>query len=190
MPLTSEPAKAAGPALFSCKGLCSAEAHPLWNCLCLLPFPVVLIYNSFALLTYPMVMAYFRRLWAVLVRVYFGLFGSMACMGLYEYYDTWNLGASSEAAALGDCDDFKGAELNKKIDWVRAAELVQPGQKPMQLFSGRIEASDLLQGSLGDCWLVAALAVIAENPAAIRACIRESEINPRGKCFYPGCIVK
>jgi hypothetical protein len=35
----------------------------------------------------------------------------------------------------------------------------------------RNNAADLLQGSLGDCWLVAALAVMAENPAAIRACM-------------------
>jgi hypothetical protein len=179
MPLSSSPAPAAAPPppLLSFRGLCQAEAHPLWNCLCL---PLVLLYNSLVLILLPTLLAYARRAWAALVWLLYRVLGG--CLGPYQYTDA----AWSGARALGDCAGYKGAQLAKELEWVRAAELAgapaAAGAKPrpMVLFEGRIEPSDLLQGGVGDCWLVAALAVMAENPAAIRACILESELSPRG----------
>jgi hypothetical protein len=63
---------------------------------------------------------------------------------------------------------------DKEAEWRRAAELVSDEQKgllqaapawlpccrrrvekgEMRLFSGQIEAADLCQGAVGDCWLV------------------------------------
>jgi calpain-15 len=40
--------------------------------------------------------------------------------------------------------------------------------KPPQLFEGDIETSDLCQGAVGDCWLVAAFACASEFPDTIR----------------------
>jgi len=92
-----------------------------------------------------------------------------------------------EVKALGKEQD------EKDVDWVRARDLRKEGEKPFVLYEGRIEAQDLVQGGLGDCWLVSALAVLAENPAAIRACCREKEASLSGGYnyrFYDGRIKK
>ena len=58
------------------------------------------------------------------------------------------------------------------------------GAKPkaeMVLFDGDIEPCDLLQGAVGDCWLIAALAAAAEHPASIRSRFLTLERNFRGR---------
>jgi len=70
------------------------------------------------------------------------------------------------------------------VDWVRADELDIVAKddevKHIALFHG-IEPEDLCQGALGDCWLVAGLACLAEYPGAIRKVFRECEYNDVGK---------
>ena len=51
----------------------------------------------------------------------------------------------------------------------------------MVLFDGEIEPCDLLQGAVGDCWLIAALAAAAEHPASIRSRFLTLERNFRGR---------
>ena len=65
--------------------------------------------------------------------------------------------------------------------WKRASELKPPeGMKRMQLFNG-IEPQDIAQGLLGDCWLLASFAALAEHPSAVRRLFVNHEINDRGK---------
>ena len=65
--------------------------------------------------------------------------------------------------------------------WKRASELKPPeGMKRMQLFNG-IEPQDIAQGRLGDCWLLASIAALAEHPSAVRRLFVNHEINDRGK---------
>jgi len=70
-----------------------------------------------------------------------------------------------------------GAETECK--WIRARNIVR-GKAP-QLFDG-IEPSDLLQGGLGDCWLVSAIACVAEFPDRIQKLFKDrSDLAEDGK---------
>ncbi|KAL1507545.1 hypothetical protein AB1Y20_007166 [Prymnesium parvum] len=55
--------------------------------------------------------------------------------------------------------------LGVDVRWVRGPALLPPSELP-QLFN-RIEPDDILQGALGDCWLLAAIAAVAEFPEYI-----------------------
>ena len=49
------------------------------------------------------------------------------------------------------------------------------------LFSGGIDAGDIQQGELGDCWLMSALACLAERRGAIEGIFLTKQYNPFGK---------
>ena len=72
-------------------------------------------------------------------------------------------------------------DASQLADWHRADDLVTKPGKRMKIYEGKIEAKDLCQGAVGDCWLVAALASAAEHPAVIRRAFLTRERNPRGK---------
>lgn len=63
-----------------------------------------------------------------------------------------------------------------EILWVRGSQLGYD----MKLFD-KIEPLDLLQGGVGDCWLIAALASLAEFPKSLKSIFDEDTLSKQGK---------
>eukprot|EP00413_Alexandrium_margalefii_P027172 CAMPEP_0204575504 /NCGR_PEP_ID=MMETSP0661-20131031/41231_1 /ASSEMBLY_ACC=CAM_ASM_000606 /TAXON_ID=109239 /ORGANISM="Alexandrium margalefi, Strain AMGDE01CS-322" /LENGTH=358 /DNA_ID=CAMNT_0051584145 /DNA_START=360 /DNA_END=1437 /DNA_ORIENTATION=+ len=63
--------------------------------------------------------------------------------------------------------------------WCRANRFTKSAK--MQLFGDTIDSRDICQGALGNCWLLAAMACLAEHKGAITSIFRSRERNPRGK---------
>eukprot|EP00928_Gymnodinium_smaydae_P089914 TRINITY_DN73798_c0_g1_i1.p1 TRINITY_DN73798_c0_g1~~TRINITY_DN73798_c0_g1_i1.p1 ORF type:complete len:636 (+),score=123.50 TRINITY_DN73798_c0_g1_i1:56-1909(+) len=76
-------------------------------------------------------------------------------------------------AAIGDVDI---QEWRRPIKWRRAGEL----HEKAKLF-GVIQADNISQGELGDCWLLAAIAVLADFPGHILNLFSETSLSEEGK---------
>ncbi|CAE7395357.1 CAPN15 [Symbiodinium sp. CCMP2456] len=71
-----------------------------------------------------------------------------------------------------------------QTDWRKASEIAGKDSheaRGAELFEGSIDAADLLQGALGDCWLIAALACVAERPEILQQAFLTQSFDPRGK---------
>eukprot|EP01012_Entosiphon_sulcatum_P013693 TRINITY_DN1888_c0_g1_i1.p1 TRINITY_DN1888_c0_g1~~TRINITY_DN1888_c0_g1_i1.p1 ORF type:complete len:446 (-),score=58.22 TRINITY_DN1888_c0_g1_i1:17-1354(-) len=83
--------------------------------------------------------------------------------------------------SLGDYSDGGPRE---EVEWRRAADLAADASGHdgrMKLFCGKIEPSDIKQGSVGNCWLMSAFACLAEFPGTIQRCFVTPEWSARGK---------
>lgn len=67
------------------------------------------------------------------------------------------------------------------IVWVRLSDMNINEKKVNVLFDGKIEASDIAQGQLGDCWLLAAFAALCERPAFLLNCFVTRTFSHRGR---------
>jgi hypothetical protein len=76
----------------------------------------------------------------------------------------------ADSSSLGD---------GKDADWVRGSQIVRGSE--VKLFD-TIDPCDLMQGSLGDCWLIAALCCAAEFPRRIENVFPNgADLSPDGQ---------
>jgi len=79
----------------------------------------------------------------------------------------------------GDSANKESGKTDADVEWLRVGKITKSGK--MQLFGDTVDARDICQGALGDCWLLAAMACLAEHHGAIHAIFRSKERDPRGK---------
>eukprot|EP00448_Togula_jolla_P041964 CAMPEP_0170625318 /NCGR_PEP_ID=MMETSP0224-20130122/30694_1 /TAXON_ID=285029 /ORGANISM="Togula jolla, Strain CCCM 725" /LENGTH=457 /DNA_ID=CAMNT_0010951883 /DNA_START=121 /DNA_END=1495 /DNA_ORIENTATION=- len=87
--------------------------------------------------------------------------------------------ASSLGDVGGDTANEGSGKSNANVIWLRANRFTFSGK--MQLFSDSIDSRDICQGALGDCWLLAAMACLAEHKGAMNEVFISKERHPRGK---------
>jgi hypothetical protein len=76
--------------------------------------------------------------------------------------------------------DSLGRRVASVERWVRATDIGDPGTN---IFEG-IESTDIIQGGLGDCWLLAGLSALAKFPKAIEDVFVQKTVQRSGKyCF-------
>ena len=81
------------------------------------------------------------------------------------------------AAAKGENTSPTNSGILPAVEWRRPSEFLGTEVQP-RIFEGRIEPSDIVQGQLGDCWLLCALASVANHEQLIKELVPESECNP------------
>ena len=81
--------------------------------------------------------------------------------------------ASGEGTGLAPSDEM--------VAWYRPSEFYKNGT--IDVFEGKIEPGDILQGSLGDCWFLCSVACLAEFPVLVEDLFQSDskKYNPNGK---------
>jgi hypothetical protein len=120
-----------------------------------------LVFRSITIYLLPCFSVYISRF----LRAIFTLLGFTECC---RYHDRIFTGK-----------DAVGIEEHNDAPWLHAIDL-EAGKKSA-LFEGKIESGDIVQGGVGDCWLISAIACMATHPAAIRNIFLDEEITARGK---------
>ena len=160
--------------------VCSAEAGCFWNLLCC---PFVLVYNSWDIYARPMFLMYFFQL---VDGIFCAPFRLICCACCCRHTDR---DFPPNASSIGEWEGKTGDALEEMIEWQRASEYFgkrltedqkQSGHR-VKLFQGGISPEDVAQGQLGNCWLIAAMACLAEHPGLLRRVFETKRATANGK---------
>lgn len=64
--------------------------------------------------------------------------------------------------------------------WARASEFASTTTKPLAVFQESVKPTDIMQGDLGDCYLLSALSSMAEKPGLIERLFETKEVSLLG----------
>lgn len=78
----------------------------------------------------------------------------------------------------------KGEDLPVKATWKRIPDVIHNAE----FVSGKIEPSDILQGSIGDCYFLSAISALAENDFRIKNLFPSLEMTLT--CPYPVAAIQ
>jgi len=136
--------------------------------------PFVLVYNSARIYCWLCCMSYVAAL------------GHLSFCKTYFWHEFTDPDFPPNDHSIGNVtgDTASGVTSQSGNAWAKASAIAgESGQAP-HLFQDRIEPADVLQGALGDCWLLAALASVAERPEVLEQAIVTKHVDPRGKYHF------
>ena len=81
-------------------------------------------------------------------------------------------------SSLYDITNASEYPLEEKAVWKRPHQFMRFGE--IELFEGDINPNDIIQGYLGNCWFLAAIAAVAETPELIRRLFITDKYNEFG----------
>lgn len=169
-----------------CARCCVALKRLHWYllaCFCnLLLSPLVLVWHAFRIYMLPCCLVYLGRFCGGACRL-------LCCECIWRYTDSAfppnsdSLGPTEKKFTPGvrdtSCCCPSLFETGGDVQWLRSEDLFN-GKKG-KLFSGGITPSDIAQGQLGNCWLLAAIATLAEREGVVESCFVSHDYSPRGK---------
>ena len=105
-----------------------------------------------------------------------------------------------DSSSIGEWDGKSGSALDAMIEWKRASiffrDRLTEKQKQdgvrIKLFDAGIHPEDVAQGQLGNCWLIAAMACLAEHPGLVRKIFKTKRTTSNGQYviqLYDGCAL-
>ena len=162
-----------------CSRLCTGDVKPFFNLICC---PFVGLYQSTKIFVLPCLGIYLRSL---LFNVMCGL-----CWPLLRVCCRFtDRKFKHDHTSLGKWRDKEGATLDDEVKWERATQYYRDRLTPeekkkgvrVKLFEKGIEPKDVAQGQVGNCWLIAALACVAEHPGLVRKSFLTKVRSVRGK---------
>merc|ERR1711865_757354 len=176
------------PLVFGCCNKCGVFCKRLhWFCIsCFINAlfsPILLCFHALRLYCCPCVFSYIEKCIG-------HTFRAICCECCWRFTDSEfppnsdTIGKTEKSFVPGIRDDAcccpSLVETGGDVWWRRAEELFEK-EHEAQLFSGGITPSDIAQGSLGDCWLLAAIATLAEHEGVIESCFISTNYSPLGR---------
>ena len=143
--------------------------------------PLLWVWMSLKLLLFPCLAVYLARCLATPKRACYEKLmrcaARLGCMCDLRYHDPFFECVDGPMSGFSD-SERNGVDV--VVEWKRPQQIFGDAARA-SLFEGGVSPDDVDQGTLGDCWLLAAFAAAAEFPGTIRRAFLTTEANWRGR---------